>query len=218
MGNKFITECDSKPTNKRKVIILGGGDTGADCLGTANRQGAKLVHQFELLPEPPAQRKPQNPWPEWPLILRSSAAHEEGGTREYNILTKHFSGINGQLEKLHAVRLEWGPPDSTGRPVMKEIAGSEFEISAELVLLAMGFLHPEHEGMLADLDVGLDPRGNVRRNKNMMTSVEGVFVAGDMGRGQSLVVWAIAEGREVARAIDLYLMSETSLPRVLSTL
>ena len=133
----------------------------------------------------------------------------------YNL---RFQKKNGQLEKLHAVRLEWGPPDSTGRPIMKEIEGSEFEISAELVLLAMGFLHPEHEGMLADLDVELDPRGNVRRNKNMMTSVEGVFVAGDMGRGQSLVVWAIAEGREVARAIDLYLMSETSLRGVLSTL
>ena len=201
----------------KRVVILGGGDTGADCLGTAHRQGAEIVHQFELLPEPPPKRGADNPWPDWPLILRSSAAHEEGGVRDYNILTKSFSGSNGRLRKLHAVRVEWGPPDASGRPVMSEVPGSEFEIETELVLLAMGFLHPEHTGMLADLVVDLDARGNVRTDDDKMTSVPGVFAAGDIARGQSLVVWALAEGREAARGIDQYLMGETRLPRVLGT-
>ena len=201
----------------KRVIILGGGDTGADCLGTAHRQGAEIVYQLELLPEPPADRRPDNPWPQWAAILRTSAAHEEGGARDYNILTKSFSGKDGRVEKLQAVRLEWGPPDASGRPAMKEVPGSEFEIETELVLLAMGFLHPEQEGMLADLGVELDPRGNVKRDQDMMTNVPGVFVAGDMGRGQSLVVWALAEGREAARGIDQHLMSKTTLRRVLST-
>ena len=200
----------------KRVVILGGGDTGADCLGTAHRQGAEVVRQFELLPEPPYERKPDNPWPDWPLILRTSAAHEEGGIRDYSILTKRFSGRNGTVEKLHAVRIEWGPPDSNGRPSMQEQPGTEFEIETELVLLAMGFLHPEHDGMLSQLGVGLDERGNVRTDENKMTTVPGVFAAGDMSRGQSLVVWALAEGREAARGIDLHLMGATSLPRVLS--
>ncbi len=198
----------------KRVVILGGGDTGSDCLGTAHRQGAEVVYQFELLPEPPKVRRPNNPWPYWPLILRTSTSHEEGGIRDYNILTKHFSG-NGRVQKLHAVRLEWGPPDASGRPAMKEIPGSEFEIECDLVLLALGFLHPEHEGMLKDLGVELDPRGNVKTDENKMTSVPGVFAAGDMARGQSLVVWALAEGREAARGVDQYLMGKTSLPRVL---
>ena len=201
----------------KRVVILGGGDTGADCLGTAHRQGAELVYQYELLPEPPDVRRPGNPWPQWPLTLRSSAAHEEGGERDYNILTKRFSGSNGRVERLHAVRIEWGPPDSTGRPAMQEVEGSEFEIETELVLLAMGFLHPEHDGLLSDLGVELDDRGNVKTNEDKMTSVPGVFAAGDMARGQSLVVWALAEGREAGRGIDQYLMGVTSLPRVLST-
>ena len=199
----------------KRVVILGGGDTGADCLGTAHRQGAEVVYQYELLPEPPEARRPSNPWPQWPMIMRSSAAHEEGGVRDYSILTKRFSGRNGQVEKLHGVRLEWGPPDASGRPAMKEIPGSEFEIETELVLLAMGFLHPEHEGMLADLGVELDARGNVKVDESRMTSVPGVFAAGDMARGQSLVVWAIAEGREAAHHMDKYLMGQTSLPRSL---
>ena len=199
----------------KRVVILGGGDTGADCLGTAHRQGAEVVYQYELLPEPPEARRPGNPWPQWPMIMRSSAAHEEGGVRDYSILTKRFSGRNGQVEKLHGVRLEWGPPDASGRPAMKEIPGSAFEIETELVLLAMGFLHPEHEGMLADLGVELDARGNVKVDESRMTSVPGVFAAGDMARGQSLVVWAIAEGREAAHHMDKYLMGQTSLPRSL---
>jgi glutamate synthase (NADPH/NADH) small chain len=174
-----------------------------------------VVYQFELLPEPPEVRGGNNPWPQWPIILRSSAAHEEGGIRDYSILTKRFSGSNGTVEKLHAVRLERGPPDASGRATMNEIPGSEFEVETELVLLALGFLHPEHEGMLADLGVELDARGNVKVDESRMTSVPGVFAAGDMARGQSLVVWAIAEGREAAHHMDKYLMGQTSLPRSL---
>lgn len=201
----------------KRVVILGGGDTGADCLGTSHRQGAEAVYQYELLPEPPQERRDDNPWPQWPTVLRVSAAHEEGGVRDYNILTKAFTGSNGKIEKLHGVRIEWGAPDASGRPAMIEIPGSEFEIETELVLLAMGFVHPEHGGMLDQLGVELDPRGNVKGDEHKMTSVPGVFTAGDMTRGQSLVVWAIAEGREAARGIDEYLMGATALPRVLST-
>ena len=196
----------------KRVVILGGGDTGADCLGTAHRQGAEVVYQFELLPEPPEERRPDNPWPQWPMILRSSAAHEEGGIRDYNILTKSFTGSNGQVEKLHAVRVDWTTGED-GRFVMNEVPGSEMEVETDLVLLAMGFLHPEHEGMLTDLGVDLDGRGNVQVDENKMTSVPGVFAGGDMARGQSLVVWAIAEGREVARGADQYLVGSSSLPR-----
>ena len=198
----------------KRVIILGGGDTGADCLGTAHRQGAELVSQFELLPEPPKERGWNNPWPQWPNILRLSGAHEEGGIRDYDILTKSFSGSNGRVEKLHAVRVEWTPGEN-GRYNMEEVPGSEFEVETDLVLLAMGFLHPQHEGMLTQLGVELDARGNVKIDKERMTNIPGIFAGGDMARGQSLVVWAIAEGREAARSIDLYLMGHTQLPRSL---
>ena len=200
----------------KRVVILGGGDTGADCLGTSHRQGAEAVYQYELLPEPPQERRDDNPWPQWPTVLRLSAAHEEGGVRDYNILTKAFTGSNGRVEKLHGVRIEWGAPDASGRPAMIEIPGSEFEIATELVLLAMGFVHPEHGGMLDQLGIELDPQGNVKGDEHKMTNVPGIFTAGDMTRGQSLVVWAIAEGREAARGIDEYLMGATALPRVLS--
>ena len=199
----------------KRVVVMGGGDTGSDCLGTAHRQGAEVVYQLELLPEPPTERRDDNPWPQWSTILRTSSSHEEGGVRDYNISTKGFSGSNGRVERLHAVRLEWGPPDETGRPAMKEIPGSEFDIETDLVLLAMGFLHPERGRMLSDLDVEFDPRGNVKTDENKMTSVSGVFAAGDMSRGQSLVVWALAEGREAARGIDEFLMGSTVLQRVL---
>ena len=208
------------PSNERisaegkRVVILGGGDTGSDCLGTAHRQGAEVVYQFEILPEPPQGRRDNNPWPYWPLILRSSHAHEEGGLRDFSILTKSFSGAEGRVHKLHGARIEWGPPDESGRPTMNEVPGSEFEIETELVLLALGFIHPQHEGMLEQLGVELDPRGNVKTNDDRMTSVPGVFAAGDMARGQSLVVWAIAEGRQAAHCIDKYLMGATSLPSV----
>ena len=199
----------------KRVVILGGGDTGADCLGTALRQGAEVVHQFELLSEPPEKRRSNNPWPQWPMILRSSPAHEEGGVRDYDILTKSFTGRNGQLEQLHAARLDWSQFDENGRPIMQEIEGSEFDVDADLVLLAMGFLHPEHKGMVEDLALELDPRGNIKADENKMTSRPGVFTGGDASRGQSLVVWAIAEGREMARGVDSYLMGRTSLPHSL---
>ncbi len=201
----------------KRVVILGGGDTGSDCLGTAHRQGAEIVHQYELLPVPPAERGQDNPWPQWPVIMSTTSSQEEGGDRDYSILTKRFSGRNGKLEKLHAVRLRWGPPDESGRPTMNEVPGTEFALDADLVLLALGFVHPEAGGLLEALGVELDGRGNVRTDENMTTSVPGVFAAGDMSRGQSLVVWAMAEGREAARGIDKYLMGRTSLPRSVST-
>jgi glutamate synthase (NADPH/NADH) small chain len=195
----------------KHVIILGGGDTGADCLGTARRQGAASIRQYELLPRPPDERDPiNNPWPLWPNIFRTSSAHEEGGERDYSILTKRLSGEDGVLKKLHAVRLEWH--SDNGRQAMREVPGSEFEVDCDLLLLAMGFLGPEKHGLLQQLGVEFDPRGNVKADENKMTSVPGVFVAGDMTRGQSLIVWAIAEGREAAIGIDRYLMGETALP------
>ncbi|HEX6513761.1 MAG TPA: glutamate synthase subunit beta [Chloroflexota bacterium] len=196
----------------KKVVILGGGDTGADCLGTCHRQKAAEVYQFELLPKPPEDRTPDMPWPNWPMILRSSTSHEEGGIRDWSINTKSFSGDEqGNLKKLHGVRLEWVPGED-GRPRMTEIAGSEFELDCHLVLLALGFLGPEKPGMISDLGLELDPRGNVKVDENYMSSKPGVFSAGDMRRGQSLVVWAIWEGREAARGVDKYLMGETALP------
>jgi glutamate synthase (NADPH/NADH) small chain len=201
----------------KRVVILGGGDTGSDCLGTSNRQGAKSVHQFELLPEPPQDRKAAGPapglapWPYWPMILRTSSSHEEGVIRDYSINTKKFSGDNGKVKKLHAVRLEWKQADN-GRMQMVEIPGSEFELDCELVLLALGFLGPEKEGVITDLALELDERSNVKVDTDYMASVPGVFACGDARRGQSLVVWAIWEGRECARGVDRFLMGRTDLP------
>lgn len=203
--DKFITAKD------KKVVIIGGGDTGADCLGTAHRQGAVSIMQFELLPQPPAQRALDNPWPNWPNIFRTSSAHEEGGKREYCVQTKKFIGENGRVTKLQAVRLEF-VDDGSGRKKMIEVENSIFEIEVDLVLLAMGFLGPERKGMLDQLGVAINERGNVTTNAEKMTSVPGVFAAGDMSRGQSLVVWAIREGRQAARFMDQYLMGSTTLP------
>lgn len=200
---QFITAKD------KRVIILGGGDTGADCLGTAIRQGAREVLQYELLPRPPSERAPEQPWPLYPNIYRVSSAHEEGGVRDYCILTKRLCGEDGVLKKLHAVRVEF--VRENGRMAMKEIPGTEFEEPVDLLLLAMGFLGPERY-MLDQLGVEITERGNVRADENKMTSVPGVFTAGDMTRGQSLIVWAITEGRAAARGIDRYLMGETALP------
>jgi glutamate synthase (NADPH/NADH) small chain len=195
----------------KHVIILGGGDTGADCLGTAHRQGARSIHQFELLPKPPDARTSDMPWPYWPMIYRTSSAHEEGGTRDFSINTKSFSGKDGVVKKLHGIRLEWSKgPD--GRPTMKEVAGSEFEMDCDLCLLALGFVHPEHPGPIDQLGLKKDARGNVQVDQNYMSSVPGVFAAGDMRRGQSLVVWAISEGRQAARAVDEFLMGRSDLP------
>jgi glutamate synthase (NADPH/NADH) small chain len=195
----------------KRVVIIGGGDTGADCLGTVHRQGALSVHQFEILPMPPKERAEDNPWPLWPNIFRTSAAHGEGGVRDFSISTTRFSGKNGQVERLHAVRVEF-VSDGNGRRTMREIPGSAFEMDTGLVLLAMGFLGPERDGMLSQLGVTLTERGNVWRDENWMTSVPGVFTAGDMQRGQSLIVWAIAEGRQAAKGIDAYLMGSSNLP------
>jgi glutamate synthase (NADPH/NADH) small chain len=195
----------------KHVVIIGGGDTGADCLGTAHRQGAKSVVQFELLPKPPKERAPDNPWPNWPNIFRTSSAHEEGGAREYSVSTKRFTGENGKVRQLHAVHLEW-IDDGSGRKTFRDVPGSEFTLDADLVLLAMGFLGPERKGMIEQLGVAITERGNVAINEEKMTSVPGVFAAGDMSRGQSLVVWAIREGRDAARYIDKYLMGTSVLP------
>ena len=215
LAGEYIDPARRITAQGKSVVILGGGDTGADCLGTAHRQGAEIVYQLELLPEPPPQRPTSNPWPQWPAIQRTTPAHEEGGLRDYNVLTKAFTGSNGKLQKLHAVRVDWSQPGSNGRPGMREVPDSEFAIEVDLVLLAMGFLHPEHGGMLTELGVDLDSRGNVKVDRNRMTSVPAVFAAGDAARGQSLVVWAIAEGRDAARGVDQYLMGRSKLPRSL---
>jgi glutamate synthase (NADPH) small chain len=203
--DRFIT------AKNKHVIIIGGGDTGADCLGTAHRQGARSVHQLELLSRPPDERAATNPWPLWPNIFRVSSAHEEGGERLYSVSTQKFTGDDrGRVKALHAVQVEMAA--SNGRMEFKPVAGSEFELKADLVLLAMGFLGPEQNGMLKDLGVTLTERGNVWRDARWMTSVPGVFTAGDMQRGQSLIVWAIAEGRSAARGVDEYLMGRSALP------
>jgi glutamate synthase (NADPH) small chain len=202
---EFITARD------KHVVIIGGGDTGADCLGTAHRQGALSVTQFELLPKPPSNRTLDNPWPNWPNIFRTSSAHEEGGEREYSILTRKFIGRNGHVEELQAAHVEF-VDDGTGRRTMKEVPGTEVTLKADLVLLAMGFLGPERKGMLDQLGVNINERGNVATDAEKMTSIPGIFAAGDMARGQSLVVWAIREGRQAAKFIDKYLMGSTDLP------
>jgi glutamate synthase (NADPH/NADH) small chain len=191
----------------KKVVVLGGGDTGSDCVGTANRQGAISIKQFELLPEPPKERSGDNPWPQWAFIKRKSTSHEEGVEQDYAIMTKRLSGENGKLKKLHAVRLRFGPKDpKTGRSNMEEIPCSEFEVECDLLLLAMGFLGPVKKGMLEELGVNLDERTNVKTDENKMTNIPGIFAAGDMRRGQSLVVWAIDEGRKAAACVDRYLL------------
>ena len=191
----------------KKVVILGGGDTGSDCLGTSLRQGAASVTQIELMPRPPEQRTEAMPWPEWPMILRTSTSHEEGGEREFAILTKAFEGSNGKLERIRAIRVEWD-----GRS-MRELEGSELTIEADLCLLAMGFVGPEKEGPIAELGLALTERGSVLADEaRFATSADGVFACGDARRGQSLVVWAIWEGREAARAVDAFLMGESRIP------
>jgi glutamate synthase (NADPH/NADH) small chain len=194
----------------KRVVIIGGGDTGADCLGTVHRQGALSVHQFELLPRPPDARAPDNPWPQWPNIFRTSSAHEEGGERVYSVSTQRFVGQAGRVHKLEAVKVDM--VRDGGRLEFKPIAGSEFALDADLVLLAMGFVGAEKPGMLSQLGVTLTDRSNVARDANWMTSVPGVFTCGDMQRGQSLIVWAIAEGRSCAAGVDRWLMGSTELP------
>jgi glutamate synthase (NADPH/NADH) small chain len=186
----------------KRVVIIGGGDTGADCLGTSHRQKPVSVHQFEIMPMPPAERAPQTPWPLWPLQLRSESSHEEGGIRDWSIATTAFSG-NGSVKKLHAIRV-------AAPPKFDPVPATEFTMDVDLVLLAMGFTGPVKSGLLDQLGVTLDPRGNVAADANYMSSVPGVFAAGDLRRGQSLVVWAIAEGRQAAAGVDRYLKGSQS--------
>lgn len=218
-----VCEGDTKADNfidakDKHVVIIGGGDTGADCLGTANRQGAKSVHQLEIMPKPPQIRAEDNPWPEWPRIFRTASAHEEGVERLYSVSTKCFKGDeNGNVKSLELVRMhlvdECGRSTvDGGRLQLEEVPDSHESLPADLVLLAMGFLGPEKPGMIEQLGLDLDKRGNVIADKNWMTNKEGVFVAGDMQRGQSLIVWAIAEGRSAARGVDEYLMGQSDLP------
>jgi len=192
----------------KRVVIIGGGDTGADCLGTCHRQKPISVHQFEIMPKPPEERSPSTPWPLWPMQLRTEAAHEEGGIRDWSIATASFSGDqNGNVRQLHALRV--GPA-----PKFEPMVGSEFTMDADLVLIAMGFLGPVRNGMIEQLGVQLDNRGNVATDGNHMSSVPGVFAAGDMRRGQSLVVWAISEGRKAAASVDRYLKHSSAQPLV----
>ncbi len=215
MQNK-ICEGDAEPEHfisakDKHVVIIGGGDTGADCLGTSNRHGAKSVHLLEIMPKPPEARGSDNPWPEWPRIYRTASAHEEGVERVYSVSTKRFiDDGNGNIKALELITVE--VKNDNGRMSFEEVAGSEKVLPCDLALLAMGFVGPEKPGMLEQLDIELDARGNVVCDSNWMTNVNGVFTAGDMQRGQSLIVWAIAEGRSAAQAVDTYLMGNSDLP------
>ena len=192
----------------KHVVVIGGGDTGSDCIGTSIRQGAASVTNFEIMPMPPEKENKLLTWPDWPLKLRTSSSHEEGAKREFSVLTQKFTGENGQVKKLHCVQVD---------AKFKPVPGTEFELDAELVLLAMGFVSPVQEGMITSLGLALDPRGNVKSategDASYRSSRDKVFACGDMRRGQSLVVWAIREGRQAAHAVDKFLMGSTLLPR-----
>ncbi|WP_137722854.1 glutamate synthase subunit beta [Prescottella subtropica] len=213
LGDPILDAAGEPPISAKgkKVVIIGGGDTGADCLGTSHRQGAESVHQFEIMPRPPESRADQTPWPTYPLVYRVSSAHEEGGERVFSVNTEKFVGRDGKVTALKAHEVAM----VNGR--FEKVEGSDFEIDADIVFLAMGFVGPEKSGLLTDLGVDLDARGNVARSSDWETSVPGVFVAGDMGRGQSLIVWAIAEGRSCASAVDAFLEGATSLPSPIRT-
>jgi glutamate synthase (NADPH/NADH) small chain len=204
-----VLDADGQPpitAKNKRVVIIGGGDTGADCLGTAHRQGAASVHQFEIMPRPPEERADSTPWPTYPLMYRVSSAHEEGGERVFAVNTERFIGSADAVTGLRAHEVEM----KAGR--FEKVEGTDFELEADLVLLAMGFVGPERPGLLSELGVDLTDRGNVARTDDFETSVPGVFAAGDMGRGQSLIVWAIAEGRAAAAGVDRHLMGHTALP------
>ena len=222
---KFLTQqnrrvageqiADNQPilADGKNVIVIGGGDTGSDCIGTSNRHGAKSITQLEIMPQPPEKEDKGVVWPDWPLKLRTSSSHLEGCDRDWAVNTKSVKGKDGKVTALELVRVAWEKGDD-GRMTMKEVPGSEFELPADLVLLAMGFIHPEQDGMVKELALDLDARGNVKANTDdYKTSVDKVFSAGDMRRGQSLVVWAIREGRQCARSVDEYLTGSTLLPR-----
>jgi glutamate synthase (NADPH/NADH) small chain len=210
-GDTLPEETSIWATDKH-VVVIGGGDTGSDCIGTSARHGAKSITQLEILPRPPEKERKEVTWPNWPNKLRTSSSHEEGCERLWSVATKSIEGEDGRVTHIRCVKLDW--KQEGGRWVMTEIPGSEFTLQADLVLLAMGFVHPVHEGMLQNLGVALDERGNVKANTaDYRSSLDKVFAAGDMRRGQSLVVWAIREGRQCARAVDEYLMGHSDLPR-----
>jgi glutamate synthase (NADPH/NADH) small chain len=208
LGDPVVDDDGQPPitANGKNVVIIGGGDTGADCLGTSHRQGAASVHQFEIMPRPPETRADSTPWPTYPLMYRVTSAHEEGGERVYSVNTEQFLGEDGKVTGLRGYEVVM----NGGK--FEKVEGTDFDMPAELVLLAMGFTGPEREGLLTDLNVEINERGNVGRDAAFATSVPGVYVAGDMGRGQSLIVWAIAEGRAAASAVDRFLMGRTALP------
>ena len=198
----------------KHVIVIGGGDTGSDCIGTSNRHGAKSVTNFELLPKPPEGRPDYQPWPYWPMRLRTSSSHQEGVSRTWSVMTKQLVGVNGKVSKLSTVDVAFSSPDAPGgRPKMEEVPGTEKDWPADLVILALGFVGPDPDTIIKDLGVELDARGNIKTARGVYaTSVDGVFSAGDCRRGQSLIVWAISEGREAAREVDEYLIGESELP------
>ncbi len=205
VGNEPLGGAAEILATGKDVVVIGGGDTGSDCIGTSVRHGAKSIVQLEIMPRPPEHENKMTTWPNWPLKLRTSSSHQEGARREFAVVTQRFEGEGGKVTKLHCARVD---------DKMRPIAGTEFELPADLVLLAMGFVHPVHEGLLKKLGVDLDPRGNVQADvENYRTSIDKVFAAGDMRRGQSLVVWAIREGRQAARAVDEFLMGSSALPR-----
>jgi glutamate synthase (NADPH/NADH) small chain len=208
-----IDEIASITATGKQIIVIGGGDTGSDCIGTSFRQGALSVTQLEILPQPPEKENKGLTWPDWPNKMRTSSSQDEGARREWSVATQSIEGEQGKVTAINCIRLNW-TQDDNGQWQMEEIPGSEFQLQANLVLLAMGFVHPVHEGMLKELGVELDPRGNVQADtEQYQTSIDKVFSAGDMRRGQSLVVWAIREGRQCARAVDEYLMGSSELPR-----
>jgi glutamate synthase (NADPH/NADH) small chain len=215
MSNRWVADADKAPPISAKgkhVIVIGGGDTGSDCIGTSRRQGAASITNFELLAMPPKDRPENQPWPYWPMRLRTSTSHDEGCERVFSVLTKEFTGSNGKIEKLKTVNVQFAPNPNGGSPKLEEVPGTEKEWKADLVLLAMGFIGPEADSFVHQLGCELDNFGNIKANADYMTSVPSVFSAGDARRGQSLIVWAISEGREAARCVDMHLMGKSDLP------
>ncbi len=208
IGGEGVPEEKRITAEGKRVVVIGGGDTGSDCVGTSRRQGAREIHQLELLPRPPEERSVYNPWPTWPVIMRTSSSHEEGCTRLWSVSTKEFLGDEDGVKKLRCVKIEWSDPDENGRSTFREIPGSEFELAADLVLLAMGFVHVEHGPLVTEFGLERDARGNLVVDSQLMTSVPGVFAAGDSMVGASLVVRAIDYGRIAAEGADRYLASK----------